>query len=145
MTVINMHNDGPRILATNYWSSELAAAGKVWCSVNAGAIRLLLPPARLADLGDMQAAREVILSRGPWGACPEAVELLFDDGSDSPYALHLTPESFDLLPGEPAPDREWQLAVWIEEGGQPHLAWSHLCRWRRVPQIPCLEPWAPWP
>jgi hypothetical protein len=54
----------------------------------------------------MQAAQECVLSRGPWPAqgILEAVEIMWDDGSDSPYAaVHLTPESFGVLPAEPPP------------------------------------------
>ena len=37
--MIQITNHGPLILSSNYWDSDLARAGKVWCSVNAGAVR----------------------------------------------------------------------------------------------------------
>ena len=51
----------------------------------------------------MRESRECVLSRGPWPAAglADAVEILFDDDSEEPYALHLPPESFDLLPARP--------------------------------------------
>jgi hypothetical protein len=66
---------------------------------------------------------------------------MWDDGSDSPYAVHLTPESFDLLPGEPERGREWVLTVWSAKDGKPHRALERICHWRRVDRIPCLLPW----
>lgn len=138
-----VQNHGPLILATDYWDSELASKGKLYVSINAGAIRVLLPPAHYSVLADMRAAEECVLSRGPWPAegAAEGIEILFDDGSQNPFALHLTPESFDLLPGEPGPGREWICSVWVARDGQPHKALERICHWRQVEQIPCLKPW----
>lgn len=140
---IRVRNQGPLILETNYWDSELAQAGKVFVSLNAGAIRLLVPPAAYGMLADMCAAEECVLSRGPWPreGRAEAIEILFDDRSDSPFSLQLTPESFSGLPGEPPADREWVLSVWIEKDGQPHKEFELVCHWRRVAELPCLRPW----
>jgi hypothetical protein len=141
--VILIENHGPLITATNYWDSELAHRGKLFVSVNAGAVRLLLPSAMYPVLADMRTAKECVLSRGPWPAerRQEAVELLFDDGSDTPFALQLTPESFDLLPAEPEVGREWVCAVWIAKDGRPHKSLERVCHWRRVERIPWLKPW----
>lgn len=154
--IITVENHGPLILRSNYWDSELALAGKLWCSVNAGAIRVLLPPQLYGYLTDMRAAKECVLSRGPWptGVYRDAqtivalhdhldgIEIMWDDGSDSPYALHLTPASFDLLPAEPDAGREWILTVWTKKDSSPHKALERRCYWRRVPQIPWLKPWS---
>lgn len=141
--MIEIHNHGPLILRTNYWDSDLARAGKIWCSVNAGAIRVLLPPAAYGVLGDMRAAKYCVLSRGPWPAerRKDAIEILWDDGSDNPFVLHLTPESFDLLPAEPEPGREWICSTWIAKDGKPHKSMERICHWRRVEKIPCLRAW----
>jgi hypothetical protein len=142
-TMIEVHNHGPLIVATNYWDSDLARAGKVYVSVNAGAIRVLLPPAHYGALADMRAASECVLSRGPWPAegRREAVEIMWDDGSSAPFTMHVTPESFDALPGEPEPGREWICSVWTAKDGRPHKALERICHWRRVLHIPCLAPW----
>lgn len=130
---IEVRNHGPLITQTNYWQSELAQAGKVFCSVNAGAIRVLLPPSEYSALADMRQAQYCVLSRGPWPAerKPEGVEIVFEDGSDSPYALHLVPDSFDLLPTEPEAGREWLVSVWTQKDGSPHKALERKCYWRR--------------
>ena len=160
--MIQISNHGPLITATNYWESDLARAGKVFVSVNAGAIRVLLPPQLYGALTDMRGAPECVLSRGPWTvdlaseqaqsmnlprsvetAVLEGIEIMWDDELDTPYALHLTPASFDLLPGEPEPGREWVLTVWTAKDGKPHKAMERKCHWRRVDQIPSLAPWRP--
>jgi hypothetical protein len=66
---------------------------------------------------------------------------MFDDGSDSPFALHLTPESFDMLPGEPTPGREWVCSVWTLKDARPHKALERVCYWRRVERIPWMKAW----
>lgn len=154
--LVQVDNHGPLIIGTNYWDSELARAGKVFVSVNAGAIRVLLPPAAYGWLSDMRTAKECVLSRGPWSikgllgipgaphvetAVVEGVEIMWDDGSDSPFVLHLTPASFDMLPAEPEPGREWVCSTWTAKDGRPHKALERICHWRRVAEIPCLEPW----
>ena len=185
MSLIMVSNHGPLITSTSYWDSDHARAGKLYCSVNAGAIRVLLPPAHYGILTDMRPAKECVLSRGPWphyslseresqrGAMTrwsvfdsvtgaeeswhqsktesrarqeqlntgEGIEIMWDDGSDSPFALHLTPASFDVLPAEPEPGREWVLSVWTAKDGRPHKSLERICHWRRSPQIPCLKPW----
>jgi hypothetical protein len=139
--MIQISNHGPLILSTNYWDSELAQAGKLFVSVNAGAIRVLLPPSRYGDLQDMRAGKACVLSRGPWPEqqLAEGIELMWDDGSEAPYALFLTPESFDMLPGEPQGGREWICAVYVAKDGRPHKSLERRCHWRRVERIPCLE------
>ena len=86
---LQIQNNGQLILASNYWNSDYARAGKVYLSVNAGAFRLLLPDLFTSELADMRTALEVFISRGPWPAqrCSDAIELLFDDWTDNPYAL----------------------------------------------------------
>jgi len=143
MPSLHVLNHGPLILRTDYWDTDLARAGKIFCSINAGAIRVLLPPAHYSSLTDMRVADYCVLSRGPWPEehRAEAIEIMWDDGSDSPFALHLTPESFDLLPAEPEASREWVVSVWTAKDGQPHKALERACHWRRVPRLPWMRPW----
>jgi hypothetical protein len=148
--MIQISNHGPLIIQTNFWDSELAQAGKLWVSVNGGAIRVLLPPQLYGALADMRQAKECVLSRGPWDPRRtaglhdplEGIEIMWDDGSDAPYALHLTPASFDMLPAEPDAGREWVLTVWTAKDGKPHKSLERICHWRRVISIPWLKPWS---
>lgn len=141
--LMQISNHGPLVISTNYWTSDLATGGKVYCSVNAGAIRVLLPRARWADLNDMRPAQYCVISRGPWPEqhVAEGIEIMWEDGSQSPYCLHLTGDSFDLLPAEPEAGREWICSTWTEKDGRPHKSLERICHWRRVEKIPCLRAW----
>lgn len=141
---IAISNHGPLITATNYFDHPICTERSlVWCSVNAGAIRVLLPQPTWGILTDMRAGKVCVLSRGPWPAArlPDAVEIMWDDGTQSPFALHFSPESFDLLPGEPPKDQEWVCSVYVRKDGRPHKALERKCHWRRVPSIPWMKPW----
>jgi hypothetical protein len=87
-------------------------------------------------LEEARRCQYVILSRGPW-AGQEGVEMLFEDGSDNPYTLHFTVNSFDMLPADPGPGQEWVMSFW-EDG--PRKAVELPCHWRRVPRLPWLKP-----
>lgn len=141
--MIHVTNHGPLIASTNYWSLAVEEAGKIFCSVNAGAIRVLVPRVHRRILADMRRGKHCVLSRGPWPEMrlAEAVEIMWDDGTDDPFALHLSPESFDRLPAEPPAGQEWIVSAWDCKKGKPHKAVERVCYWRRVERIPCLLPW----
>lgn len=109
-------------------------------SVNAGAFRILLPPALHSALADMRTAKTVVVSRGPWPeqGLAEAIELLFDDGSDSPYALHLSPQQIDRVPPDSESGRDVRVTVWTKG---PTLALDLPGRYRRSARLPDLTPW----
>jgi hypothetical protein len=142
MGLITVENDGAVILRSNYWTSDLAEAGKVFVSVNAGAIRVLLPRDRWGDLYAMRSSNYCVLSRGPWPAegKPEAIEIMWDDKSDAPYCLTLSPESFDMLPAAPAIGRRWICSVWVEQNSTPHKSLERICHWRHVEDMPPAWP-----
>jgi len=140
---MNITNDGARIVATDYWESAAAKAGKVICSPNAGEIRCLLPRPLWPAINELRAATSVVLSRGPWpdAGLPDATEILWDDGSDSPHAWHLSPESWLLLPAEAPGGWEWTISLWTQRKGRPHQALRRVCHWRRVDRIPFMRAW----
>jgi hypothetical protein len=138
-----IQNDGPKIAATNYWDLDVARQGKALVSANAGCFRLLLPPAFEPALPDMRTGIEVVVSRGPWPdmGLTDAFEIMFDDGSESPFCIHLVPAAFDRLPTDGNIAHEWTFAVWMRgPGGEPHLALERPCRYRRVPRLPWTRP-----
>lgn len=143
MQPIFIANDDALVTATNYWDSELAQSGEFFLSLNAGVLRVLVPPSHCRDVEDMTVARECILSRGPWPALGlvDASEIMWEDDSRSPYAIQLSPGSCDSLPAEPEKGREWRCAVWIAQDGKPHCVVEHTCRWRKVPYLPWLKAW----
>lgn len=132
-------NDGALIRRTDFFDSNHAKAGKVFVSVNAGTLRLLIPSSQAAIVQEIKSAKYVILSRGPWPAerQTDGFEILFEDESDSPFVLHLSTTSFDLLPADPDPGRGWRLSAWVEG---PKKVGEWRCHYRRVAKIPWLKP-----
>lgn len=138
-----IRNHGPLITSSNYWELPAAKAGKLFVSINAGAFRVLIPPALESAISDMLTAKECLVSRGPWAAMrlPDAFEILFDDRTADPFALHLSPESFDRLPMDEDIAIPWVLTAWTApRRGKPHRALERPCWYRRVPAIPNLKP-----
>lgn len=144
--MLKIENHGPLITATNYWSLPPKRGELCFVSVNAGAFRLLLRPEAREHIPDMQAAREVLISRGPWPAArlPDAIEILFEDGSTDPFALHLQIESFDRLPTDSDQGKPWTLSVWDNRTAnprpRPRQVLERPCWYRRVSILPWLKP-----
>lgn len=133
-------NAGQRIIDTDYWDSEHAQRGLMYLTWNAGAARLLLPDAIKSELREMRGASCVIISRGPWheqGGC-DALELLFEDGSDSPYVVHLVAEQTDRLLPEDNQGGGFVVTVWTRAGQKLRRPGKY----REVDGIPCLQPWS---
>ena len=138
--MLTITNNGSDLASTNYWDGEHARAGFFYLSWNAGAGRLLVPDSRLADLQEMGTASYVIVSRGPWPArgAREGIELLFEDGSDAPFCLHLSAEQSDRLLPDVDQGGGFEIAAWTRSGRA--AAWPG--KYRKVAQIPCLDPWS---
>ncbi len=83
--ILAVENDGQEIRATNYFESEYARRGAFYLSVNAGAFRLLVPPAHESAIEEFRTAKEVVVSRGAWPAQrrKDALEILFDDTTEA--------------------------------------------------------------
>lgn len=131
-----IENDGKDIVSTNYFDSEYAHKGYYFLSTNAGCVRLLIPDSQIAALFEFKTAKYAILSRGPWPAQArnDAIELLFEDFSDSPYVIHMVLDQCDILPdGKGA----WVLALWTRRGKQ----FQCPLKYRRVDRLPYLKPW----
>lgn len=135
-----IENRGQAIAATNYWDSDHAKAGYFYLSWNAGAARILVPDVYKPALRDMRGAKYVIISRGPWTeqGGRDALELLWEDGSDSPFAIHLVTEQTDRLVPETDQGAGLTVTAWTR-GGQKGR-WPG--RYRLVPRIPCLDAWS---
>lgn len=140
--MLSVSNHGPLIVETNFWDLPIERAGNFYLSTNAGAFRLLVPRSQEAAVPEMATAREVVVSRGPWPQVrrAEGIEILFDDGSDSPFALHLSIEAVDRLPLDSDAGQEWLFTAWTSpRRGKPHQALQRPAWYRRVPQIPYLK------
>jgi hypothetical protein len=137
--MIAIQNQGQRIVSTDYWDSEHAKAGYFFLSWNAGAARILVPDSQKAVLREMRGAKHVIVSQGPWTdqGGREALELLWEDGSDSPFCLHLVAEQCDRLIPETDQGGGFVVAAWTRSGQKQR--WPG--KYRIVDHIPCLDPW----
>ncbi len=129
-------NQGQKLESTNYWDSELAKRGFVFLSWSAGAARLLVPDSQKAAIRDMRAAKYVIVTRGKWQG-RDALELLFEDRSDSPYAIHLVTEHTDRLIPEQEQGGGFVVTVWTRGGQKARLPGKY----RVVENLPCLQEW----
>jgi hypothetical protein len=140
MATIQIRNDGQAIVASNYWDTDFADAGKAFLSVNAGAFRLMVPDNQTAALADMRTGKLVIISRGPWPTenRADAIEVLFDDGSDNPYAIHIGTEQIDRLPLDANVGQQVMCTVWTRG---PNLALSLPARYRLSERLPDRRPW----
>ena len=137
---IQIGNRGQAIAKTNYFDLELAQRGMFYLSWNAGAGRLLVPDSQKRAVSEMRSAKYVIVSRGPWleRGGVDALELLFEDHSDTPYVLTLSRDSCDRI--LPAGDKGggFYISVWTRGGQKLRLPG----RYREVAALPCLEEWA---
>jgi len=133
-------NDGQSIVSSNYWGSEMEAAGYYYVSPNAGAFRLLVPEGRKgeANIEEMRTAKEVVVSRGPWPAQgkADAFEVLFDDFSQEPFALWFGPESFERLPAASDAGGTFLATVWTRG---PTKVLDLPAYYRIVPSLPWLK------
>lgn len=137
--MLTIINDGPKITKTNFWESEYAKQGLFFLSWNAGAARLLVPDSAQPALADMRTAGEVIVSYGPFKQAPtrQGYELMFEDGSDSPFAIQMSTEQTDRLIPVEHQGGGFNVVAYARAG----VAGTWPARYRRVRAIPCLDPW----
>lgn len=109
--MIQIVNNGPAIVSTNYWGTEHASAGLCCLSGNAGVWRLLVPEAAEGLLAEMRTGTHASIepSMHEPGRCWDVV---FEDGSESPFSLALDKRQLDraLEPGR------CRLTVWTQRG-----------------------------
>ena len=137
--LIQIDNCGKSIAKTNYWDSEHALAGLFFLSWNAGAARLLVPDVQKLTLQEMRTAKYAIVSRGPWAdqGGRDALELLFEDGSDAPFSIHLVAEQTDRMIPETDQGGGFVVTVWTRDGEKLRLPGKY----RTVDALPCLDDW----
>jgi hypothetical protein len=132
-------NDGARLVETNYWQTDNARVGLMFLTTNAGCTRLLVPPSQVHSIPDMtRNVREVVLTRGEWRGTPGCIEVMFEDGSSSPFCLHIDPKQQDRrwLPSNEG--KRWRFAIYTEAG---KVADFSRCFMRTRPTLPYVEPW----
>jgi hypothetical protein len=134
--ILFIQNDEQKIEKTSYWESDFAENGLIFMSMNAGAFRLLLPPGLATEIvTEAKKATEVLISRGTYKD-KDAVEILFEDGTKTPFVIHMGVNQVDMLP--PDDDaKERVITLWTDG---PKLEVSLPAFYRRVPKLPWLKP-----
>jgi len=141
--LITVQNQGQALIGSNFWDSEHARNGLYYLSSNAGAFRLLVPALHKSAVAEFKSARDVILSRGIWveKGRREALEILFDDETDTPFSLCLDARMLDRLPDANDENKEFVFMAYLPlANGTPWLAYQHKCYYRRVARLPSLRP-----
>lgn len=137
--IISIANNGTRIASTNYWGSSLEAAGIFYVSVNAGAIRLLVPRGSESAVNEMKTAKEVVFSRGMDSRNNrDSLEILFDDHSDNPFAIFSPIDACDRWLTEEGPLKEF--TVWTLKNGSPKCRITRRGVYRKVDFLPYMKP-----
>ncbi|EIG9751951.1 hypothetical protein DNS71_003252, partial [Escherichia coli] len=103
-----IENEGQAVARTDYWQSVQAQAG---------AARLLVPDAAKHLLREMRGAEYVIISKGTLHG-RDALELIFEDGSDAPFVIHMLSEQCDRLLPENNQGGGFVVTVWTRGGNQ---------------------------
>lgn len=134
--MITITNDGPRILQTNYFDTEHAVRGFLFASWNAGALRLLVPDAQLDLVAEMQTGSSVVVTRGMLQG-RDALEIMFDDGSDAPFAIHIGTEQTDRS----LPDIDDGRAITVTAWRRTGLIGEWPGRYRTAASLPDMRPW----
>ncbi|HFO9369580.1 hypothetical protein, partial [Escherichia coli] len=114
-----------------------AQAGYVYLSWNAGAARLLVPDAAKHLLREMRGAEYVIISKGTLHG-RDALELVFEDGSDAPFVIHMLSEQCDRLLPENNQGGGFVVTVWTRGGNQLR----YPGKYRVVENLPDVSPWS---
>lgn len=137
--MITIQNKVQKILKTNYWYSDMANMGLMFLSWNAGGARLLMPELMKHLIPEMETGNFVIVSRGPWvtKGGRDSIEVLFEDGSESPFAIHLSSEQCDRMLPQTENSKQFNLSVWTSEG----LMLDFPAGYRVVEHTPCLQTW----
>jgi hypothetical protein len=136
-------NSGPLIVSTNFWETSLAAQGLAHLSINARAFRLLMPPELEETIPEMATGKLVVVSR-PRNPSKYDLEIMFDDGTDDPYCLHLSAGQVSNWPAREDDGRDdLEFTVWTQprRGEGPHQALRRPAAYRSVGSVPCLKPW----
>jgi hypothetical protein len=143
MSILKFENDGPLIVASNYWESEIATAGKLYLTMNAGCFRLLVPQIQRAAISDMRpGAKHIVVSMLPvekWRDREYCVEWMVEDGSDTPWSCHLSPGQVDRAPNNEDVGKEWRGSVWDTKKGRPHKCMERPAYFQVVPELPWLR------
>lgn len=140
---VRVRLEGQDLVESDYWDSVLAARGVLYLVGHADGAALLVPRSLEYALPEMRTGREVILTRGPWPEQEQsdAVELLWEDGSDAPFAVHVSAAQCSGLAALGRDGSTLACRVYtLGPDGRPQLAGTWRARFRTAESLPCLKP-----
>ncbi len=140
LTSIEIGNQGGELISTNYWDSAMAKAGLLYLSWNAGVARILLPDKCISLLREIKTGQYCIISQGPQierNRNVSSIELLFEDHTDSPFAMQMGAGQVDRRVDCTKPQEGFNVTVW-NSNGKLHSMPGKL---RKATHLPCLKPW----
>jgi hypothetical protein len=131
-------NKGAEILSSNFWDLHIPS---FFLSMNGSAARLLIPDSEIDEIPKMVTAKQVILSRGPcWPELDkDAIEIMFDDGSRTPYSIQLMEAEIDHLIPALMQGRDFIFSAWKKNAVK---IFERPANFRMVIRLPCLEAWS---
>ncbi len=137
--ILQIKNNGAEIVSTTYWDSDHAKHGLFYLTINSGAFRVLVPDCRFEMLADIINTQYVVITRGP---CPsisasDAYEIMFEDESNSPYAIHISAKQCDRTPTSADVNKKFICSVWHRSG----KAYQWDCYYRTAKKLPCMKPY----
>lgn len=139
--LIAIHNRGQDIdlEESNYWDTDMAYHDKLVLSWNAGAGRLLVPDGLTSAIPEMLTGKLAVITRGAWpaGQKADAIEIMFDDDSDSPFCLHLSVEQCSQMLPDADIGIEFPFTIWTRVGKVGEMTGQY----RRAATLPYLKPW----
>lgn len=92
--MFSIANNGQAITQTSYWATKEALSGYCFLSLNAGALRLLVPKSRAEWLVDMLAAKRVTIEHSV--LIPGCFDVVFEDGTDMPFCIAMGSSAMDF-------------------------------------------------
>ncbi len=142
--MLMVRNKGKEIVETDYWKTTQNQHGSFYCSINAGAFRLLVDTTTSSEAhSTIDAARiatEIVVSRGCWDDDnnKSCIEFLFLAASQVPFVLFFYPDQIDAMPADEDAGREFGILIY----DRAEKVFDGKCKYRRVHHIPCYEPFA---
>lgn len=134
-----IRNRGALIVETDYFATEHAKLGLIYCSINDKTFRLLIPAG--ATQVDAAGAKYVIVTRGKWPdrGWRECLEFVWEDESDAPFHVLIDVQQADVIPVPEDAGRTDLRCI----GYAPDLSvlFDLPARYRAVPRVPYLKPW----
>jgi hypothetical protein len=140
---IFIKNEDHKIIETNYWETTPSKKGLYYMSLNAGYYRLLVPKNNDNFEKEISTAKYAVISRGAASQLnpprPDAFEIVFEDGTDSPYAIIMTPDYWDRYPGDEDEGWNGKMAIYCNYSKEPVLEFDKVY-YRKAASLPCFDP-----